>query len=686
MLTIGQLAERSGVATSAIRFYEARGLIDSGARPATSAATSRPPCAGSRSSGPPSGSASPWTRSARRCPRCPATAPPPRPTGPGSAPPGGDRLDEQIARIERLRDNLDGCIGCGCLSLQTCRLRNPDDEVADRGPGPVFLEPGDTGPHGPAGSPSRRLPGVRPPRAEPCVMVGRTVRCGGPNRAFWRARGGRRGDLRSRDAGSGPVDVPARLTATTHGSIRHNARFGAPQRTVGRTTTHGSAHHNARLADHNARFGAPQRTARRATTDGSAGRGRRGAIMAAMALHFVASRPDPALVPLPWATPLEEWDDEVRRPAPPRPVPPRRPDRPPAPAARRTPPRRPRRRSRSGSTACCATSPDGAARRRAAVRGHRPRDADGEELPARCSPSTCSSRCPTAACSPTASPPRTCRPWSTRWWCCWSGCTWPTSTGATCRSPTCCSGAAPAASRRTSSTPRPASCGRPCRRRCASTTSPSPARTSSPSCSTCRPAATCATTCDPHDIVDLLRERYDALWAELTGEEEFGDRRDVADRAAHRAAQRPRLRRRRARHRHRLRRRPDVRIQPKVVELGHHRRELQALTGMSRRGRPGPPAAQRHRGVHRTTSACRRGPHGGREPLADPDLRADHGDGPARAARQARAGRDLPRDPRAPVVPLRAGRPRGRHLRHRPRLHRAPCFPRSRGSSRPRRP
>ena len=51
------------------------------------------------------------------------------------------RLDEQIRAIEKLRDNLDGCIGCGCLSLQKCRLRNPDDEVADRGPGPVFLDP-----------------------------------------------------------------------------------------------------------------------------------------------------------------------------------------------------------------------------------------------------------------------------------------------------------------------------------------------------------------------------------------------------------------------------------------------------------------------------------------------------------------------------------------------------------------
>ena len=46
------------------------------------------------------------------------------------------RLDEQIRRIELLRDRLDGCIGCGCLSLTTCALNNPQDELATLGPGP----------------------------------------------------------------------------------------------------------------------------------------------------------------------------------------------------------------------------------------------------------------------------------------------------------------------------------------------------------------------------------------------------------------------------------------------------------------------------------------------------------------------------------------------------------------------
>ena len=134
MLTIGQLAERSGVATSAIRFYESRGLIDSerttGNQRRYAQATLRRVSfiraaqrvgltldeIGEAMSTLPSN----WTRLSATW---------------------RDRLDEQIARIEKLRDNLDGCIGCGCLSLQKCRLRNPDDEVADRGPGPVFLEP-----------------------------------------------------------------------------------------------------------------------------------------------------------------------------------------------------------------------------------------------------------------------------------------------------------------------------------------------------------------------------------------------------------------------------------------------------------------------------------------------------------------------------------------------------------------
>lgn len=49
------------------------------------------------------------------------------------------RLDERITMLERLRDDLTGCIGCGCLSLRSCRLYNRDDEMAARGPGAGYL-------------------------------------------------------------------------------------------------------------------------------------------------------------------------------------------------------------------------------------------------------------------------------------------------------------------------------------------------------------------------------------------------------------------------------------------------------------------------------------------------------------------------------------------------------------------
>ena len=141
VLTIGQLSERSGVATSAIRFYEARGLIRAVRttgnqrrfeqaelrrvafiRTAQRVGLSLDEIGEALATLPENRvpTKADWTRLSRAW----------RP-----------RLDDQIARIERLRDQLDGCIGCGCLSLRNCALRNPHDVVATRGPGAVFLEP-----------------------------------------------------------------------------------------------------------------------------------------------------------------------------------------------------------------------------------------------------------------------------------------------------------------------------------------------------------------------------------------------------------------------------------------------------------------------------------------------------------------------------------------------------------------
>lgn len=140
-LTIGQLAERAGVATSAIRFYESRGLISSvrttGNQRRFEQATLRRIA---------------FIRTAQRVGLSLEEVADALGTLPDNRTPTKadwsrlsrawrPRLDEQIERLERLRDKLDGCIGCGCLSLRTCALNNPDDEVAPRGPGPVFLEP-----------------------------------------------------------------------------------------------------------------------------------------------------------------------------------------------------------------------------------------------------------------------------------------------------------------------------------------------------------------------------------------------------------------------------------------------------------------------------------------------------------------------------------------------------------------
>jgi MerR family redox-sensitive transcriptional activator SoxR len=141
VLTIGQVAERTGAATSALRYWEDLGLITSvrttGNQRRYERATIR------RVS---------FIRAAQRVGlsldeigAALATLPD------GRTPTANDwarlsrawrsRLDEQIRRIEKLRDQLDSCIGCGCLSLRTCALNNPSDVLAEHGPGPVLLEP-----------------------------------------------------------------------------------------------------------------------------------------------------------------------------------------------------------------------------------------------------------------------------------------------------------------------------------------------------------------------------------------------------------------------------------------------------------------------------------------------------------------------------------------------------------------
>lgn len=140
LLTVGEVAQRSGVAISTIHFYETKGLITS-------------------------------TRNAGNQRRFPSTVlryiaiikvaqrtgiPLEEIKAALSHYPPGSKLtaaqwrtlssrwrhglDERIQKLTRLRDELDSCIGCGCLSLKECPLRNPQDALGAEGPGPRILE------------------------------------------------------------------------------------------------------------------------------------------------------------------------------------------------------------------------------------------------------------------------------------------------------------------------------------------------------------------------------------------------------------------------------------------------------------------------------------------------------------------------------------------------------------------
>jgi MerR family redox-sensitive transcriptional activator SoxR len=141
LLTIGELAARSGFASSALRYYESLGLITatrtSGNQRRYERATLRRLA---------------FIRSAQRVGLSLEEITEALQTLPGNRTPTKadwtrlshqwrSRLNEQIERLERLRDRLDSCIGCGCLSLQKCTLQNPEDYVSSRGPGAVYLDP-----------------------------------------------------------------------------------------------------------------------------------------------------------------------------------------------------------------------------------------------------------------------------------------------------------------------------------------------------------------------------------------------------------------------------------------------------------------------------------------------------------------------------------------------------------------
>ncbi len=142
-LTVGQVAARSGVAVSTLHFYESAGLIRSrrnqgnqrryprevlrriavirvAQRTGITLASIRDALHALPNGRTPT--AEDWAKLSARWKA---------------------ELNDRIDRLARLRDQLDGCIGCGCLSLGVCPLRNPWDKLGEQGPGPRLLEPGE---------------------------------------------------------------------------------------------------------------------------------------------------------------------------------------------------------------------------------------------------------------------------------------------------------------------------------------------------------------------------------------------------------------------------------------------------------------------------------------------------------------------------------------------------------------
>ena len=140
-LSVGELAARSGVAVTALHFYEREGLISSRRTPGNQRRFTRSTLrqvAFIRAS---QRVGIPLARIRSALQELPHDRPPsPEDWARLSAGWRAD-LDERIARLQALRDQLTGCIGCGCLSLRSCRLANPGDALAAAGPGAPGLEP-----------------------------------------------------------------------------------------------------------------------------------------------------------------------------------------------------------------------------------------------------------------------------------------------------------------------------------------------------------------------------------------------------------------------------------------------------------------------------------------------------------------------------------------------------------------
>ena len=138
-LSVGEVARRSGVPVSTLHFYEAQGLIASHRTPGNQRRYAREVLRRVA-----------FIRVSQRVgitladirsalATLPTARTPTRADWKRLSTLWRADLDQRIEQLKRLRDTLDDCIGCGCLSIDRCRLRNPGDKLAAQGPGPIRL-------------------------------------------------------------------------------------------------------------------------------------------------------------------------------------------------------------------------------------------------------------------------------------------------------------------------------------------------------------------------------------------------------------------------------------------------------------------------------------------------------------------------------------------------------------------
>lgn len=142
-LSVGQVASRSGIAVSALHFYEAEGLIRSRRNAGNQRRYPREVLRRVAVIKVAQRTGIPLAEIQAALSALPENRTPTAADWKKLSARWREALDARIASLTRLRDQMDGCIGCGCLSLKVCPLRNPWDELGEEGPGARLLEPVD---------------------------------------------------------------------------------------------------------------------------------------------------------------------------------------------------------------------------------------------------------------------------------------------------------------------------------------------------------------------------------------------------------------------------------------------------------------------------------------------------------------------------------------------------------------